>query len=172
MNPYNENRSWSDKYIPTICNIVGPYLLTPSDFKKDTKQATDLLVLDARDMRIAARVRRASKYIDRYRYEFTLRSKVGSGASTEMEKIVNGLGDWLFYGFAEEDGIEIKNWWIIDLAAFRAALIRRNEHKLDIDGPKSNGDGTQFYAFDLRSFPEKPSILIAGSHALPAKVAA
>jgi hypothetical protein len=31
---------------------------------------------------------------------------------------------------------------------------------------KSNGDGTHFVAFDLRSFPSKPEILIASSHPL------
>ena len=166
MSSYNENRTWSDKYIPAICKIVGPYLLTPSDFRKDTTQATDLLVLDARDMRIAARVRRKSKYYNQYKYEFTLRSRVKSGATTELEKVVNGLGDWLFYGFAGDDGIEIDDWWLIDLAAFRAALIRRNDHKLLIDH-RVNKDGTEFHAFDLRSFPKSPSILIGSSHVLP-----
>lgn len=166
MSSYTENREWSDKYIPAICKIVGPHLLTPSDFKKDATQATDLIVLDARDMRIAARTRRKAKYFEKYRYEFTLRSRVKSGATTELEKVINGLGDWLFYGFVDDDPTEINDWWLIDLSAFRAALIRRDKHKLSVVN-KSNGDGSEFCAFDLRNFPNKPSILIAGSQPLP-----
>lgn len=168
MSSYKENREWSDKYIPAICKIVGPYLLTPSDFKKDATQNTDLIVLDARDMRIAARTRSKSKYFDRYPYEFTLRSRVKSGAKTELDKVINGLGDWLFYGFVDEDPSKIDNWWLIDLAAFRAALIRRGSHKINYVY-KANGDGSEFCAFDLRDFPAQPSILIGGSHVLPVR---
>jgi hypothetical protein len=171
MSSYAENREWSDKYIPAVCKIVGQYLLTPSDFKKDATQATDLIVLDARDMRIAVRTRDKAKYREKFGYEFTLRSRVKSGSATELEKVVNGLGDWLFYGFVDEHPEEITDWWLIDLSAFRAALIRRDHHKLSII-KKSNGDGTEFYAFDLRSFPANPPILVAASHELPQSVIA
>lgn len=168
MSSFSENKRWSDQYIPAICNIVGPYLLKPSDFKTDTQQNTDLIVLDARDMRIAARVRRKSKYFEKYKYEFTLRSKVKSCRQTELEKVINGLGDWLFYGFVDEDPTYIQDWWIISLSSFRAGLIRRSKINLIVDR-KTNGDGSEFYAFDLRSFPESPSIIIAGSQPLPIK---
>jgi hypothetical protein len=51
----------------------------------------------ARDMRVAARVRR-SGYAQRYPHQFTIRSRVASGAETELSRIVNGKGDWMFYG--------------------------------------------------------------------------
>jgi hypothetical protein len=166
MSKYAENREWSDKYIPAICRIVGQYLLTPSDFKKDTTQNTDLIVFDARDMRIAARTRDKERYFTKYPYDFTIRSRVKSGATTEFDKVINGFGDWLFYGFVDDDVNKIDHWWLIDLSIFRASLIRRHQHKL-IYKELPNGDGTSFYAFDLRSFPSYPPILVASSHELP-----
>ena len=52
---YFVNRTWSDRFLPDFKRIVGGHLLeTAADFF-DLYQATDLMMLDARDMRIAAR---------------------------------------------------------------------------------------------------------------------
>jgi len=122
----------------------------------DCKEATDLIVLHARDMRIACRVRRPG-YGQRYPNQFTIRSHRDTGARTELEKIVDGFGDWFFYGHTENTG-NISEWWLIDLAAFRAALVRRANIRR---GQQSNGDGTHFVWFDVTSFPERPPLLVA-----------
>lgn len=57
----------------------------------DTRHATDLPMLDGRDMRIAARVRRHG-YAGRYPYDFTIRSRLPSGNPTELAKIVKVTG--------------------------------------------------------------------------------
>lgn len=162
---YQSDREWSDQFIPTIRQIVGPHLLVPSPFEVDAREAADLIVLRARDMTIAARVRRSS-YADKYPYEFTIRSKRDSGAKTEMAKLLEGWGDWMLYGHAAERG-HLSRWWLIDLHQWRERLLRagyaHSWRKFAIE--KSNGDGTHFFAFDLRAF--SPSILIAGSHELP-----
>ncbi len=159
MATYSTDRSWSDKMIPQIKEIVGPYLLDITPDEIDTKQAADLMILGARDMRIAARVRRLG-YAERYPYEFTLRSRRDSGAETELSKVINGLGDWMFYGHAD-NADKIGLWWLINLCAFRAALIR--DAKSIRFKKQDNGDGTYFVAYDLRSFPKTPSILIGSS---------
>ena len=165
--PYSVDRKWSDKMIPQIKSFVGPHLLQPAAFELDAKQATDLMVLTARDMRIAARVRRPG-YLDKYRFEITLRCKRDSGAETELSKVVNGWGDWLFYGHADKED-QIVLWWLVCLNAFRAGLIR-NGHGYKIKcGTKDNKDGTHLKAYDWRTFPPKPPILIASSHPLPGK---
>jgi hypothetical protein len=167
MSAYDSDRAFSDRYIPAIRRIVGPLLLTPAPFDLDTREATDLLVFTARDMRIAARIRRANKYMDRYGYEFTLRAKRDSGATTELSKVVDGWGDWLFYGFGDPSSGEVLNWWLVDLHAFRAALIRHTANGSILRyGSKDNGDGTYFKWFDVRSFPPRPPILVAGSRPL------
>jgi hypothetical protein len=167
---YNKDREWSDTYIPHIAAIVGPRLLVPAPFEVDAKQATDLIVLRARDMTIAARVRRAG-YADRYPYEFTMRSRRDNGVKTELAKIVDGWADWMFYAHAANER-GFARWFLIDLHAFRAALIRdvMKQTSEIVWAEKSNGDGTHFCAFDVRSFV--PSILVASSHEIEREQAA
>lgn len=173
---YESDRAWSDQFIPAMRQIIGPFLLEPSSFEVDTKQASDLVVLRARDQMVACRVRRQG-YAERYPYEFTVRSHRDSGARTEMEKLVDGWGDWMFYGHEDGNG-GFSRWWLIDLHSWRAALIRDGARtkagkvsRIRYES-KSNFDGTHFVAFDLRSFPASPPILVGSSHDLPVLEAA
>ena len=155
---YGEDRQWSDRFIPRIREIVGPHLLVPSSFEEDTERAADLVILRARDMTIACRVRRHG-YLARYPGQFTIRCQRDSGAATELEKIVNGWGDWMFYGHsnASEDGIE--RWWLLDLAAWRAHMIRdKGTIKM---GKQPNGDGTYFAWFEIGSFQPYPALVLS-----------
>ena len=158
---YTSDRVWSDRFIPEIKRIVGPYLLQVADLELDTKEATDLLVFKARDMRIAARIRDAGKYKQRYGNQFTIRLKRDNGATTELEKIQRGWGDWFFYGFGESD-LTIRQWFLIDLTVFRYHLITHGWEGCDWED-KPNGDGTYFRAFAVRSFPSQPALLVASS---------
>ncbi len=161
MNCYTVNRPWSDRFLPQIRSIVGGHLLEVAADPLDMHQATDLMMLDARDIRVAARVRRPG-YGQRYPYEFTIRSRVPTGAETELSKIVNGAGDWMFYGHANAAQTGLDAWWLIDLRAFRAGLIRQaaNGHRIR-SGDKTNPDGTCFKWFDIRFFPAEPPLVIA-----------
>lgn len=162
---YQSNRSWSDQYIPAIKQIVGPCLLETSSFDVDTKQATDLIIMRARDMMIACRVRRAG-YIEKYGYDMTLRAKLDSGAETELSKVTNGWADCMFYAHAASDeNPSFVRWFLVDLHAWRAAMIRCK--KSIRQGMTPNNDGTHFAWFDLRTFPKTPSIVIASSEPLP-----
>ncbi len=161
MSYYSVNRHWSDQFLPEIKSIIGNHILQAAPDPLDHFQATDLLMLDAKDMRIAARVRRHG-YADRYPHQFTIRAKLPTGTETELSKIVNGHGDWMFYGHAGPDGQSILNWWLIDLRAFRAALIRHRTAGAFLHmGDKRNADGTCFKWFDIRSFPKEPPLVVA-----------
>ena len=67
MNCYAANRTWSDRFLPEIKTIVGARLLQTAPDAIDWNQATDLLMLDGKDLRIAARVRRYG-YASQYPY--------------------------------------------------------------------------------------------------------
>lgn len=146
---YANNLKWSDQYIPAIKRIIGPCLLDTAPDQNDCNEAADLMILHARDKRIAARVRRYG-YADKYPYDFTIRSRLPSGVKTEFAKIVDGFGDWLFYGHAAKSGLEISRYMIIDLDAWRAALIRGKAPYQE----EANPDGTRFISVDVRALPE------------------
>lgn len=160
---YQIDRKWSDKFIPEIRRIVGPHLLQESSFETDATQAADLVVLKARDMTIAARVRRHG-YSERYPFEFTVRSKRDTGSKTELAKLMEGWGDWMFYAHSNKPETGFDRWMIIDLSAWREHLIKTgysNNGWQHLSKKQSNSDGTYFVAFDVRYFPKK--ILISSN---------
>ena len=161
MSGYQGDRNWSDRFLPTIRQIVGPLLITPAPLDLDQKEATDLIILTARDMRIACRIRRPG-YADRYGHQFTMRSRRHvSGGKTEIQKIVDGFGDWMFYGHAwDHAGPWLKRWMVIDLAVWRQQIKQRLE-SIDWEERRNRDQETSFVSFDVRSFPAVPPILVA-----------
>lgn len=167
---YQNDRAWSDAYIPALRNVVGPLLLDEAPLERDMRQATDLIVLTARDMRIACRVRRPG-YANRFPWQFTIRSQRDSGSTTEITKIIDGWGDWLVYSHALNDPMPILDrWMVIDLAVFRATLIRADHLRPRRNRQVPNGDGTYFLPYDVRDFPDQ--LIVASSHRIPRPIAA
>jgi hypothetical protein len=169
---YREQRAWSDKFIPQIKRIVGPYLLGVADDCRDMHEATDLIVIQAKDLRIAARMRKPG-YADKYPYDFTIRADVPSGTRTELQKMVDGFGDLFFYGHANEAD-QIVRWMLLDLDAWRAHLLREAviiknnglytaEKSSKLADVRTNIDGTKFVAFDVRNFVGPPKVLVSSS---------
>jgi hypothetical protein len=168
MRKYADDRRWADQFIPEIKRIVGPLLLIEAPFEVDTKQAADLITLKVKDLTIACRVR-GREYLGRYGWEFTLRLKRDSGAKTEMEKILEGWGNWMFYGFAafnDDHKAGFARRFLIDLSAWRLNVGDAARSRRLVKGEAPNGDGTYFAWFDLRSFPPEPRILIASSEVI------
>jgi hypothetical protein len=165
---YQVDRAWSDRFLPELRRLIGPHLLVPSSLEQDTKQVADLVVLRGRDLMIACRVRRPG-YATLFPNQFTIRSRRDNGAKTELSKITDGWGDWFFYGHADTDERGIALWWLIDLSAWRAHLIRDGQRKQKHirHGDRSNGDGTCFHWFDIGSFQSHPPLLIAQSAQAP-----
>ena len=163
MNHYPTNRNWSDRFLPEIKQLIGAHLLQSAPDHEDHFNATDLMMLDAKDMRIAARVRRPG-YAERYPNQFTIRSRLPAGAPTELSKIVNGKGDWMFYGHSDAGQTGIAQWQLIDLRAFRAGLIRHTQNGWPLRmGDMENADGTGFKWFDATSFPAEPRLVVSES---------
>jgi hypothetical protein len=181
MSPYKRDREWSEQFIPSIKHIVGPRLLVAADHRRDTRQATDLLIFTARDMRIAARVRRPG-YAERYPWDFTIRAKRDSGAETELSKIAKDFGDWMFYGHAAESG-DLCRWMIVSLHVWRwfwrvkdlrhhpdsRPGVRRVKWSMRTNKrPDGRPDGTHLACFNAATFaPYFRGLVIASSHALP-----
>jgi hypothetical protein len=161
MNNYESQRAWSDRFIDPIRRLVGQHLLVVTPNMVDMQQAADLMVFTARSLTIAARVRR-HEFLARYPTQFTVRSDVPFGYRTEHEKLLDGWGDWMFYGFADPTETAIAAWMLLDLNAWRAAVCRHGYGKISLEcGYKKNHDGTSFRWYDVRSFPRNPRLIIA-----------
>ena len=143
---YKNERKWSDKFLVPIARELGEAFIVAAPDKEDMCQNTDLIVFNHKDYTYAARVWR-HRY-NKFKDEFTIRCGVASGAQTELDKIMDGFGDYMFYGIANktEDGFSCYS--ILDLDVFRAAIALK---------PRSfheNQDGTQFAAFKYDHFPK------------------
>ncbi len=158
---YRDDRARSDLYSPTIRQIVGPLLMVPTSEPVDRCEATDLIIIPAKDMRIACRIRQHG-YFDRFGDEFTIRARRDSGAETEFVKVCTGFGDWFFYGHAGSQAPDIEAWMIVDLAQFRFGLQRVHISELfqrGCAGQLANHDGlstdgTHFFWFHVPKFAE------------------
>ena len=124
MDEWRPDKEWSDAFLPEIKHVLGVHLIGEAPVEDDQQRNTDLIVLKMDAVRIGCRVRRP-KYLDRYADEFTIRAGRPSGAKTELTKIVEGWGDYLFYGIAAPDEADLACWLLGDLKAFRLWFNRR-----------------------------------------------
>ena len=151
MTEWNHDKDWSDKYLTSVKEILGRLLIGPAPIEDDQKRNTDLIVLKMDAVRIGCRIRRLHHYA-RYGEQFTVRSERPSGTKTELAKIIEGWGDYLFYAFAAHEGPILHAWTLIDLRAFRLWLSRqlvRNKGVLP-GALIPNADGSsEFRAFHL-----------------------
>jgi hypothetical protein len=116
---WKDEKRWSDRFIPHIKALLAPYVIGEANIDDDERRNTDLILLRATVHRIACRVRRPG-YASKYPGEITIRADRPSGTKTELHKIIEGWGDFLFYGHAAEWSDEIISWIICDLTKFRS----------------------------------------------------
>lgn len=118
MTAWQTDKARSDIYLPTIKAIVGQIIIGEPPIEEDQERNTDLIVLRMAAVRIACRVR-THEYLGKYAGDFTIRASRPSGFKTELTKIIEGWGDYIFYGFAEQNGPGLAKWGIGDLKVFR-----------------------------------------------------
>lgn len=147
---WETDKKWSDRFLPEIKKILGLHLIGEPPMEEDCERNTDLMVLKMDPVRIACRIRKC-KYYDKYPNDITIRCSRPSGTKTELAKIIEGWGDYFFYGFCDSGECFLIDWRLCDLKAFRLwfnGYIVKN--KGTIPGVlKNNGDGSSdFRAFD------------------------
>jgi hypothetical protein len=119
MSDWEQDKRWADKFMPEIKAILGVHLIGEPPIEEDMERNTDLISLLMQPVRIGVRMRRKPKNGgDSWEKEFTLRAGRPSGAKTELRKIIEGWGDYFFYGWAG-DGPALGHWILGDLKAFR-----------------------------------------------------
>ena len=151
MTGWQVDKKWTDFYLPEVKRILGEALIGEPPVEEDQQRNTDLIVLRMEAVRIGVRIRK-EKYMKSYAQEFTIRTFRPSGTKTELRKIIEGWGDYFFYGFAGNDSL--KAFVLADLNIFRSTY-----HDMVSDGAKkwvekTNYDGSSdFCAFQWRDFP-------------------
>ena len=122
-----------------------------------------MIVLRMNAVRIACRLRR-NEYMKGFGDEFTIRFSRPSGAKSEFAKIVEGWGDYLFYGFAGESPPNIARWFIGDLKAFRLAVVRymyANKGEMPGKVVSNRDESSDFLSVHLSKLP--PDFFVSAS---------
>ncbi len=152
------DKKWSDRFLPEIKHILGEYLISEAPAREDAQHNTDLMVLTLNPYRIGCRVRTHSYYLNKFwREEFTIRTVRPSGAKTELEKILDGWGDFFFYGFSNEEETGLLKWTLGRLDVFRDYVEDyRDTHLGQLPGFENlNRDGSsKFRAFKITQMPD------------------
>lgn len=159
---WQQDKRWSDRFLHEIKGHVGQALIGEPPVEEDQQRNTDLVVLRLDAVRIGCRVRKHDQI--RYSHEFTIRSGRQSGIKTELTKIIEGWGDYFFYGFADQDENRLALWLIGDLKAFRIwysrqLVLRRG----DPPGLRQNNrdNSSSFHAF---KWADIPGFVVASNH--------
>jgi hypothetical protein len=114
---WKDDKAWSDQYIPTIKAICGLYLIGEATVIEDQERNTDLMM---NGLRIAVRLRKWDSWPKRSRRgEFTMRTARPRGAPTEFQKVLDGWGDYFFYGFAHQSAPKLYGFGLLHLGHFR-----------------------------------------------------
>jgi hypothetical protein len=148
---WRTDKSWSDRFIPEIKTILGRTLIEVAPADEDALRNTDLITLSMRGgLRVACRIRK-HEYLAKYGDEFTLRCSRPSGRDTEIDKLLDGWGDYIFYGFSDEHHRRLAAWLVGDLRILREWIASyHRDHKAWPGEIKANRDGSsQFLVFRI-----------------------
>lgn len=150
---FDHDFDWQRALIPEIKRVCANYLIGEAPEQEDMERNTDLIVLRLDPIRVACRLRRFD-YLARYPDEFTIRAGRPSGVQTELQKMLSGWGDYLFYGFASADGTTLASWLLGDLSVFR---LWHHQQLATGNQPwknQNNGDGSStFCAYNAAALP-------------------
>jgi len=133
--------AFSDVMMPHVIRAIATELQTDAPSIEDKRRATDLIVR-AGSWRVAVRVRRYNCL--RWQDEFTIRT-YSRGHRTEVHKLLDGWGDYMFYGFANKHATGLHSYRMGDLRVLNEWLPWAAAFGL-LEGAreKDNGDGTRF----------------------------
>jgi len=118
MNQWQRDKRWSDRFLPEIKRHIGEHLIGEPPKEEDAERNTDLMVLRMDAVRIGCRIRK-HKFLGPYGDQFTIRAGRPSGAKTELTKVIEGWGDYFFYGFSDPEERALSRWLLGDFRVFR-----------------------------------------------------
>lgn len=140
------------RYHDEIKAVLGLNFFKQASIEEDMKRNTDFTLMETERGRYACRVR-SYEYYKRYKNEFTIRARTKFNQKTEIDKILEGWGDYFFYAFESENQNSILAYTVSDLDVFRKTYKYALADGNKIGTYKDNHDGTGFLAFRWSNFP-------------------
>ena len=143
---------WQQKLLPEVKQACAMHLVAEAPAEEDMRRNTDLIVLRLDTIRVAVRLRR-HRYLHEYGHQFTIRtSRDHSKNLIELAKVIQGWGDYMFYGFASDDSQSLARWSLLDLSVFRlwhSRYLATNNGQMP-GTPQTNPDGSSnFRAYNI-----------------------
>jgi len=155
MTGWKNDKKWSDQFLPEIKQILGLHLIGEPPFEEDQERNTDLIVLKMEAVRIGCRIRR-NNYLAKYGNEFTIRAGRPSGVKTELTKIIEGWGNYFFYGFSDKAEDSLEKWLLGDLNVFRLWFnqqLFRNKGAMPGINKNNTDNSSSFISFEIDKMP-------------------
>lgn len=147
MKKWQDDKRWSDRFLTEIKGILGTHLIAEPPVEEDAERNTDLMVLKMDSVRVACRVRK-HYYYKTYPCEFTIRAGRNSVHKIELDKIIEGWGDYMLYGFCDEKESRLQAWALCDLDVFRRWYVQTLQSLPQNQSPgmlKENPDGSSWF---------------------------
>ena len=162
---YKSERKFSDRFLPEVTrkleSCLGVCGLKVAPKEEDVHHATDLMTVGNESIRVGVRIRRNYAWLN-FLNDFTIRSRLDTGSKTELSKILDGWGDYLFTVSLVSVNQKLLII-IINLKHFRA-WAKQDTSIIDFGGfclPQGdtfssfgevpNGDGTYFVPYDAEN---------------------
>lgn len=114
---YSKDRRIEDMKSQLIKNVLGQHFISKIE-QADLEEAQDFGIYHVKPFNVGVRLRRF-EHFKRFSREFTIRWSRPSGVKTEIDKIREGLVDFILYGFLDEKEQDIIQYFIGDLNIFR-----------------------------------------------------
>ena len=153
---WQADKRWSDKFLPDVKRTLGEYLIGEAPYEEDRDHNTDLIVLRMDAVRVGCRIRR-SEYLSKYADEFTIRTARPNNIKTELAKIIEGWGNYMFYGISDAEETGLACWALIDLSGFRLwymSYMATNEGRQPGFTQTNRDNSSDFRAFKIKMLPE------------------
>ena len=116
------NKDWSEVFSLEILRYLEaflyPYKFEKGTLEEDRHQCCDFKAVGY-ELIIASRMR-DYKFYQKFSNDITISTKPSLDGKSELYKIMEGYGDYYFYGFATLDNLNILSWKIYDLNIFRS----------------------------------------------------
>lgn len=163
LTTFEENKSFADSFIEQQRAILNNNV-DVLDFNKakkhhmyrlgtpeeDIYHEADMIIFEFCSLKIALRVRNGHSYDHG---DIAIRSKTAYGNRTELDKIIDGEGDYYLYCWTQ-DGATISEYILFDLDAFR-----QNIEEILSQSNIPNGYGGAFTTFSIYEMMQNNCIL-------------